>query len=183
MATTHAFVGLAIAAAVATVAPEYALPAAVGAVVGGLFPDLDLLATHRRSLHFPVLYWVPTLPAVGIALAAPSPLSVGAALFLVTAAAHSTSDVIGGGLEPRPWEGTSDRAVYAHLSGRWLAPRQWIRYDGAPEDLVLATLLAVPALVVFEGRIRAAVVAGLVASALYTLVRKRIVEWAPERFL
>jgi len=184
MATTHAFLGLLLAAGVATVAPEFALPAAVGGVAGGILPDLDVAGAHRRTLHFPVLSWVPAVPAVGFALFAPGPWTVGAALFFLAAALHAGSDVIGGGLEPRPWEGTSEKAVYVHPLGRWLAPRQWIRYDGAPEDFLVGLALALPALAVYgDGPVRSAVYAGLALSLVYTLVRRRIVDVVPERWL
>jgi len=187
MATTHAFVGLAVAAAVVvavpTLAPAVALAAAVGALAGGIFPDLDLAATHRRTLHFPVGYWVVAVPAAVAAVVVPDPVPVGVALFVLSAAIHSSSDVIGGGLETRPWLGTSDKGVYLHVRGRWLAPRQWIRYDGSPEDFLVGAAFAAPGLVAFDGAVRLAVLAMLGASLLYTLVRKKIVEVAPERFL
>ncbi len=187
MATTHAFVGLAVAAAlvvaVPTLAPVVVLAAAVGALAGGVFPDLDLAATHRRTLHFPVAYWVVAVPAVGAGVVAPGPVTVGAATFLLSAAIHSSSDVIGGGLETRPWLGTSDKAVYVHVQGRWLAPKQWIRYDGSPEDFAVGAAFAAPGLLVFDGEVRLAVLAMLGASLLYTVFRKKLVEVAPERFL
>lgn len=180
MATTHAFVGLALASAVAAVAPELAVPAAVGGAAGGLFPDLDLAGAHRKTLHFPVYYSVLAVPAVAWAAFAPSALSVGAALFLVSAAVHSASDMFGGGLELKPWEGTSNRAVYVHPTRTWIRPRRWVRYDGSPEDFVIGALFAVPALLTFDGRVRSLVLAALAGSLVYTLLRKRIVEWAPE---
>ena len=51
MATTHGFVGLAVAAAVATVSPELAVPAAIGGIAGGIAPDLDVLAAHRANIY------------------------------------------------------------------------------------------------------------------------------------
>ncbi|WP_135819895.1 metal-dependent hydrolase [Halostella litorea] len=180
MVTTHAFVGLALASAVAVAAPDLAVPAAVGGAAGGLFPDLDIVGKHRKTLHFPVYYSLAAVPAVAVAVAAPGPATVAGALFLVAAAVHSVSDAGGGGLELKPWEGTSERAVYVHATGTWVRPRHWIRYDGSPEDFVLGAVVAVPALVVFDGPIRSAVVAALVASLAYTVVRKRIVEYAPE---
>jgi len=187
MSTTHAFAGLALAAAlvaaVPSLAPAIAVAAAVGALAGGVFPDLDLVAVHRRTLHFPVGYWLVAVPAAVLALAVPTPATVASALFLVSAAVHSGSDAVGGGLETRPWLGTSDKAVYLHVRGRWLAPRQWIRYDGSPEDFGAGLCLALPGLVVFDGEIRLVVVAMLGASALYTVFRKTLVEVAPERFL
>jgi len=180
MVTTHAFVGLALASAVVAVAPDLAVPAAVGGAAGGVFPDLDIVGAHRKTLHFPVYYSALALPAVAVALAAPGPATVAAALFLVSAAVHSVSDSVGGGLELKPWEGTSDRAVYVHPTGTWVRPRQWVRYDGSPEDFALGALVAVPALVAFDGTVRTLVVAALAGSLVYTLLRKRIVEYAPE---
>lgn len=184
MATTHAFLGLLLAAVVATVAPEFAVAAAVGGVLGGIFPDLDVAGAHRRTLHFPVYYWVPTVPAVALALFLPTETTVAVALFFLAAALHSASDVLGGGLEPRPWEGTSEKAVYVHPLGRWLRPRQVIRYDGAPEDFLVGAVLAAPALLVYDaGPVRTAVYAGLAVSLVYTLVRRRMMDVVPERWL
>lgn len=176
MATTHAFAGLALAAVVALAVPELAVVVAGAAIVGGLFPDLDLYAGHRKTLHYPVYYAAAALPAVGIALLAPTPAAIGVAVFLVAAALHSATDAVGGGLELKPWKGTSERAVYSHYHDRWIAPRRWVRYDGAPEDLVLASVLAVPPLLVFDGIVRTAVLVLLVVSVGYAGVRKPMVE-------
>jgi len=174
MATTHALAGLALAAGVAAAAPELGTLPVVAAGVGGIAPDLDILGAHRRTLHFPVTLPLATVPAVALALAVPGPETAALALGLAAAALHSASDVAGAGLEPRPWEGTAKRAVYDHVRGRWFAPRRWVRYDGAPEDLLLAAVLAVPSLVVFDGPVRTAVVAALVVSIAYAAVRKRL---------
>jgi hypothetical protein len=175
MATTHAAVGLLLATPVAFLAPELAVPAAVGGLAGGLFPDLDLfLGTHRKTLHYPDYYWLVVGPTALAAALAPAALTVGFALFVLAAAVHSVSDVFGAGLETRPWEGTSERAVYLHSGSRWLRPRRVVRYDGAPEDLVAATVLAVPGLVLFDGRVRLVVLVGLGVSVVYVVVRKRL---------
>ncbi|MFB6094700.1 MAG: metal-dependent hydrolase [Halanaeroarchaeum sp.] len=184
MATTHALVGIAIAAAAAVVSPEVSAIAVVAAAAGGLFPDLDLYAGHRKTLHFPVYASLAALPAIGIALLDPTTISVAGALFLAAAAAHAVMDALGGGLELRPWRGTSDRAVYSHFHGRWMPPRRLIRYDGAPEDLGLATLLATPALVVFQSPVTGGVLGLLAVSAIYVLLRKPMVavaEWLVDR--
>jgi hypothetical protein len=187
MATTHAFTGLALAAALVVavpgLSPEVAFAAAVGGLVGGAFPDLDMLGTHRRTLHYPEYYWVLAVPLVGAAVVLQTPLAVGAAVFAVAAAVHSVSDVFGGGLETRPWEGRSDKGVYFHAGKRWLAPKQWVRYDGAPEDLALAAVLALPGLYAFDGVVETVVLVGLAVSVVYTVFRKKLVEVAPERFL
>ncbi|WP_049912735.1 hypothetical protein [Natrialba hulunbeirensis] len=182
MATTHALAGLALAAAIATVSPAFGTVAAVAAILGGLFPDFDLAAGHRRTLHFPVYYWVLAAPASLVAVFAPSDLTVVLAVFLVAAGLHSVMDLFGCGLEFKPWLGTSDRAVYSHYHGRWLAPRRWIRYDGAPSDLALAAMLAFPALFVFDANatIETAVVVLLLISIGYAALRHplaRLGEW------
>jgi hypothetical protein len=181
MATTHSAVGLLLATPVALLVPELALPAALAGLAGGLFPDLDLLVgTHRKTLHYPAYYWLVALPAVAVAVAAPAAPTVGIALFLLSAAVHSVSDVFGAGLEARPWEGTSQKGVYLHAQSRWVAPRRLIRYDGAPEDLAAAAVVAVPGLVLFDDRIRLIVVVGLAVSAVYVAVRKRLPAWILE---
>jgi hypothetical protein len=96
------------------------------------------------------------------------------AAFLISAAVHAASDVLGGGLEARPWLAESDRGVFLHTRGRWVAPRRYVRYDGAPEDLAVAVLFAVPGWITFDGWLRGAVVAGVAVSAGYVLVRKRL---------
>jgi len=184
MATTHVLAGLAVAAVASILAPEATLYAVVAGALGGLVPDLDLYAGHRRTLHFPVYGWLAAAIGVLVAAIAPSPGTIAVAVFLTAFALHSLSDVLGGGLELRPWEGTSDRAVFSHFHGVWWAPRRFVRYDGAPEDLLVAVLLAVPSVLAFDARVDLFVGAALAISAGYVLVRKpmvRIAEWLVDR--
>lgn len=175
MATTHALAGVVLGTLVFLVAPDVGLVPVLAAALGGLFPDFDLYTGHRKTLHFPVYFSLAALPAAVLAFAVPSTLSVSLALFLLAAALHSVMDAFGGGLELKPWEAMSERAVYDHFSGRWIAPRRWVRYDGAPEDLLLASGLAVLPLLVFDGLAQTLVVATLVVSAAYALLRKPMV--------
>ncbi|MXV61958.1 metal-dependent hydrolase [Natronorubrum sp. JWXQ-INN-674] len=182
MATTHVFAGVSVAALVTTVAPEVtpAAVVAVAAICGGFAPDLDLPADHRKTLHFPVYYAGCALAAGVAALVVPTTVTVALAMFFLAAALHCVMDAAGGGLEFKPWEGTSEQAVYDHYHGRWIRPRRWIRYDGAPEDLLLASALAVPGLIVFDGPVRDLLVVLLVVSVGYTAIRKPLVvvgEW------
>ncbi|SFB79170.1 hypothetical protein SAMN05444422_10231 [Halobiforma haloterrestris] len=178
MATTHVFVALVAVAPFAVVAPEFALPLSIGAVLGGLAPDLDVLFDHRRTLHFPVAGFPSALVAGAIALETRSPTAVGLAAFALGAWLHAGSDAIGAGPELDPWNNSSDRAVYDHVRGRWIRPRRWIRYDGAPEDAGLAVSLGVASLFVFDGWMTPVVVAGVAISLCYALFRRRIAEWA-----
>lgn len=176
MSTTHAAMGLAGAALLAPFHPELAKVAAVGALAGGVFPDLDLAFQHRKTLHHPELYTVAALVAFVIAAARPGPYTVGVAGFFGSAALHSLSDVMGGGLELRPWEGTDSRGIYLHVSGRWLRARKLIRYDGAPEDLLVVAAFAAPPLLVFDGTIQQVVFIGLGISVVYVAIRKPMVD-------
>lgn len=178
MATTHVLAGLVLAAGVATVVPGVGPVVALAAAAGGAVPDLDLYAGHRRTLHFPVYYGVAAAGAALVAAAVPGTWTLAAALFLAAAALHSVMDAAGGGLELRPWLATSDRAVYSHFHGRWLPPKRWVRYDGAPEDLALGVALAVPAVVAFDGQVQAVAVGAVAVSAVYTLLRKPSIEAA-----
>nr|WP_276302117.1 metal-dependent hydrolase [Halorussus sp. DT80] len=175
MATTHALFGMALGAIALLVAPEFAPLAIVAGGVGGLFPDLDLAGDHRKDLHFPVYYTLAAVPALALTAFGPSTATVAGAVFLASAAIHSASDALGGGLELRPWEATSEEAVYNHFRGRWIRPRRWIRYDGAPEDLLAAAAFALPG-VFYPEPLQQAALGLLGISAGYVVVRKRLVD-------
>ncbi len=175
MATTHVLAGVAVGLGTLALVPE-AGPVVLAGALGGLAPDLDLLGAHRKDLHFPAYGSVAAAVAVAAAAVAPSPATLSLAVFLVAAALHAVSDVFGGDLTLRPWEATGDRAVYEHLRGRWHRPRRWVRYDGSPEDFLLGSALALPALAALDGPARAAIVALVVVSALYALGRRTLVD-------
>ncbi|MWG34358.1 metal-dependent hydrolase [Halomarina oriensis] len=179
MVMTHVLVGI-VLGVVATLFVPAATPVAVLAgALGGLAPDLDLYVGHRRTLHFPVYGPLLAAGAVALAFLSPSVELVALAVFFAAVGTHAAMDVLGGGLELRPWQATSERAVYSHFHGRWLRPRRLVPYDGAPADLALAALVAAPALLVGDGPVALAV-AGLLAIATgYTLLRRRLAEyWA-----
>ncbi|MFB6310702.1 MAG: metal-dependent hydrolase [Salinirussus sp.] len=179
MLPTHVLVGFAVGAPVALIAPEFATAALAGAGMGSAFPDFDLYAGHRRNLHYPTGYSVAATIALLAAMTVPSAVTVFAALVFVGAAVHCQMDRYGGGLELRPWEATSQRAVYDHYRGRWLPPKRWIRYDGAPEDVVLMLLLAGGLVVTLEGYIEAIILAMATIGTVYGLLRRRLAALAP----
>lgn len=192
MATTHALIGVALAAAAYPFLPGAVPPSAVVAAgfVGGLVPDLDLFAEHRRTLHFPVGYGVLAAVLAAVVAATAAPVVVLLAVFVVSAAVHALSDVLGGSPEAEPWNPSLDIAVYDHALGRWHRPRRYVRYSGAPEDFLLgasfgALAVAAPA----TGPEAEVLLIGVVVfSGLFALVRKRLhaaprlVRWVlPER--
>jgi hypothetical protein len=174
MTTTHALFGALLGAATAPLAPGLTPSAVAAGFVGGALPDADLLASHRRSTHFPVCAAAVGGPTAAAALLVGTPTATLLAVFALAAATHCLMDVFGGGLEHRPWEATSEKGVYDHVNGRWIRPRRWVRYAGAPEDFLLATAFAAPVLAVTSGRLRWAIAAVLVASGLFVAVRRRL---------
>ncbi|MFC3959307.1 metal-dependent hydrolase [Halovivax cerinus] len=182
MASTHALLGMALALPVVVGAPELAPVAILAGLVGGLLPDVDLYVGHRRTLHYPVYGWLAAIPAIAAALVAPSAVTVGLAIALTAAALHAATDVAGAGLELRPWEGGSDHAVYSHYHDRWLTARRWVRYDGSPEDLGLASVAGVAVIGLAAepaGPIAWGPVGGLLAvSTVYVLLRKSLADLA-----
>lgn len=178
MLPTHVLAGMLLAAPLVRAAPELAPVGFAAGFLGGLVPDLDMYTGHRRTLHYPVYYSVCSVPALLAAVLSPSTLTVGAALFLLGAALHSVADMYGGGLELRPWEGNSDRAVYDHHHGRWIAPRRGVRYDGAVEDLALSVGLSVPLLLLVDPPLRTVVIGTVAVAVVYTVLRRRLAEIA-----
>lgn len=172
MATTHVLWGMVLALPVLALAPEFAPIAFVAGLLGGLTPDLDLYTGHRKTFHYPVYASIATVPALAFALLVPSMVTVALAVGLAGAALHAVTDTLGGGLELRPWQGTSEQAVYSHYHDRWLRPRRWIRYDGAPEDLALAGIAALALTMIDSRAVTAVALAFFAVSAVYVLLRK-----------
>jgi hypothetical protein len=182
MLPTHALVGLALATPLALSVPELAPAALLGGLVGGIVPDLDMYAGHRKTLHYPTGYPVAAVLASLAAIGRPSAVTVALALGLVAAAVHCRMDVYGGGLELRPWEGNSDRAVYDHARGEWLPPRRLIAYDGSRGDLALAAIVGVPLVVLLDGGFALVAAGAFTVATAYVLLRKRLAEVAPSVF-
>ncbi|WP_012996534.1 hypothetical protein [Natrialba magadii] len=185
MVTTHALVGLLVALPLAVLAPDHATTVLAAGVVGGITPDLDVLATHRKTFHLPIYGTIAAGIALVLALAVPTAATFAVLAFLLAAALHNAGDIVSCGLGARPWHNRSERSVYDHYRGRWIPPRRWIRYDGAPEDLALAVGIAVPSLALLEWHWQLLATLLLGVSVVYTGARKRledIARWAV-RFL
>jgi hypothetical protein len=182
MATTHAFVGAALASVTLLFAPAVAPLAMAAGFVGGVVPDLDVLFDHRRTLHFPVYGPFAAVLTVLLAALVPTTASIALAAFVLAAALHPVMDAFGGSKEARPWLHTTDHAVYDHYNRRWLAPRHWVRYDGSPGDFVVGAVASVPLLALATDPLWSVVVASLVVSLGYTVFRRQVVDlW--ERFV
>ncbi|RYJ14736.1 hypothetical protein ELS19_12760 [Halogeometricum borinquense] len=175
MAPTHVAAGIALAVPIAFLVPELAPLVVAAAVAGSVFPDFDMVAgEHRRTLHAVEAYAVLTALVTFAAIVAPSPPVIAAAVFFAAAAVHPLLDLAGGSSEARPWEAATDRGVYLRSRESWVAPKRWVRYDGAPEDLALAAVLVTPGFVVFGTSVRIFAVGTLIVGLGYTFCRKRI---------
>lgn len=178
MAVTHALLGLALATlslpVLSAVAPA---PAMLAVAFGGsLVPDLDLVAEHRRTLHFPFV--APLLAGIVGLVAVATGWTTGALVAVALGAAgfHALTDVFGGSPEAEPWNPTSDLAVFNHVLGRWHRARRYVRYSGAPEDFGLALLSGCTVVLLpgTDARVDTLVAGVLVVSGCYTLGRKRL---------
>ena len=178
MAPTHAVLAALLAVPLFFLAPELATVGALAAMAGGLLPDLDLYSGHRKTLHYPVYGSAAALIAVAVVAVVPTQLTVVAAMVLAGAALHAVTDIAGAGLELRPWEGRSSRAVYNHFHGRWETPLRLIRYDGAPEDVLLAAGATAILAVVFGGPVLLAAGALLGVGVVYAVLRKPLARLA-----
>ena len=175
MLPTHALAGMALALPLATVSPTYAAVGALAGFLGGTVPDLDMYAHHRKTLHYPVYATVLAVSVALVTMVVTTTVTVAAAFFLMAAALHAVTDVLGCGIELRPWEETSDRAVYDHYHDRWRAPRRLVSYDGSPGDLFLAALFSLPLLFVLDGFLQGLVIVAVAVATVYAVCRRRLV--------
>ena len=173
LTSTHALSGAAVGALTAVVAPELLPAAVVVGLLAGVAPDLDLLWTHRKTTHFPIYGAAATLAAGLAAAATGSSLVLLLTVAIAAFSLHPLMDILCGGVEVRPWEATSERAVYDHARRRWLRPRRLVRYAGAPEELLVTAGVGLPVVAVTAGALQQTVAVITLVSGLFIAVRRR----------
>lgn len=173
MIFTHVLMGAFVGVGVASLYPAYFHVAVVAGFIGGGISDADMLFTHRRTLHFPLLASVVSIAVGGIVFVWPTAITIGVFCFTTSGAVHSLTDILGGGKEMRPWLETDDRAVYNHVTQRWIRPRR-VFYDGSIADLGLSVVLAVVLLVVLPTGYKIVVGITLACGVVYTVLRRWI---------
>lgn len=181
MVFTHILVGILLGAVFSSVYPEFAPLVVYAGGLGGLFPDLDMVFTHRRTLHYPVMF---SAIAIGLGLLiGVFPHVVAALLFVGVAAAalHCLMDILGGGKEMRPWLEQDDRAVYNHVTGGWVRPRRLI-YDGSLKDLSIGVVSAAAAYYVLRPAFTLVLVVLVGFAVLYVVLRRWITRQISEEF-
>lgn len=188
MATTHAAFGAVLGLLSFVFFPEHTTAAVLAGFFGGLFPDVDLyVGRHRKTLHYPAYYWVPVILFSSTVLLWSSPLLVVGLFFFLAAAAHSASDIVGAGVEARPWQRKNSHAVYLHTHKRWVSARYWVPYDGSPQDLILCLVLFSPVMLAMtDSSIILLIYASMATSIAYSCVRKflpDVADWLIENSL
>lgn len=181
MVFTHVLVGILLGAVFGAVFPAFTPLAVYAGILGGGLPDVDMVFTHRRTLHFPVGFSVAALVLGPFALVSPNPFSVFLFVAVLAAAIHCLMDTLGGGKEMRPWREVDDRAVYNHVTGEWINPRRII-YDGSARDLVISVTAAVGSLYLLRPRFVTTVVILLGFAILYAGLRRWIARQISEEF-
>jgi hypothetical protein len=181
MLPTHILAGMLLGAAVASFAPGESSVLLLAGAIGGMLPDIDMVVgEHRQTLHFPV-YYMAAAAVSGIAALTVHPLFTAITVFFLGAGVHCLMDVLGGGKELRPWEGTDDRAVYNHATGSWVMARRYF-YAGSVTDLAISIIAAILLFPVTTRYQRLAVVFLTGTALSFTLLLPSIARWVPQKY-
>lgn len=181
MVFTHILVGVLVGALFSIAIPEFGLLPVYAGLLGGAFPDLDMLMTHRRTLHYPVWFSVTSTLATLVLYFFTDSLVVFVAAFTLAAAIHCLMDTLGGGKEMRPWREVDDRAVYNHVAGDWIKPRRLV-YDGSLKDLLLSGVSGGLAYYILRPRFRVFIVTVMLLAIVYAAIRRWITRRISEEF-
>lgn len=183
MGSTHILFGMIIAYLYSYIQPELLFPLTLAAILGSIIPDLDMPFDHRKTLHYPVYYSIGAILSVPIFIFSASLITGVVSMLFLSMALHCLVDVLGCGLEPRPWEANNDQAVYFHYPGFWAKPRRWIKYDGSPGDHIITLSLAIVLMNLYTYPFKQFVAAVLVSGTLYTFSRRILKDLAPSFML
>jgi len=173
--------GITLAAIVSSLYPVNPNALVVAGIVGGGFPDIDMLLIHRKTLHFPVIYSITFIILLPVYIWSGSALVILLLVGVSAAALHSIMDILGGGKEMRPWRKMDNRAVYNHVTKEWVRPLR-VFYDGSIPDLTLAILLSAIAAWMLPRRLWPLIVGLVLFSIVYALLRRVVTRWIPESY-
>jgi hypothetical protein len=132
MLPTHVATGLLLGVAASQILP-LGDAAVLVAVAGAVMPDLDIVLSHKRTLHYPVIG-----PACAVLFWFMSPY---AGILALSAGLHVVMDVFSNGKTMRPGTDPDPRAVYSHVSGGWISPLHLFP-TGSVRDLALCMSIA-----------------------------------------
>lgn len=138
MLPTHIMTGLVAILPIFYAFPSYSSVIFVAGLVGFSLPDLDILiGSHRKTLHYPVLYLPVAIASFLLVINLVDIWTIIAFTVSLGCFMHSISDIIAGSLEDEPWEAEKDKVVYNHIKKEWFSARRWIPYDGSPTDVLV----------------------------------------------
>lgn len=173
MLPSHLVVGLVFCSPLYLYAPaEAKLLTLLGILIGSIAPDADILfGQHRRTTHYPELSAVVALGLV--VLTVPLPILFPVTAFTVGFSIHSWIDILGGGLEDKPWERTSQKSVYRHATKTWSPPRHYTGHDGSVRDLGITMVFTGIAISLYAYHwLTLLLFVNLGVALIYTTVRK-----------
>lgn len=180
IATTHGFIGALPALTLYFVAPEYFFVALVAALLGVVFPDLDLYRAQRELLHFPVHYNIVFVLFLPVLIVFPSAFTLSVSFFLLSAGVNRYIDRFGGPKDSRPRKYDSGKAVYSHYNEGWWSPLKIIPYNGSWQDLCWLLAAGLSVLCLLGGDLRLSAILLVIVSCFYTAFRRIGMEILPE---
>jgi hypothetical protein len=181
MIFTHVLLGALIGAVYSLLASDYTTVAVFAGILGGGSPDLDMALTHRKSFHYPIISSVIAVIAGVLVVLVPSVWTVFLFFFLLAAAVHSVTDILGGGKEMRPWLEMDERAVYNHITDEWVRPRRII-YDGSISDLAISVITAAVLFYLLPSSFDPLIATILGLGIVYAILRRWITRQISEEF-
>jgi hypothetical protein len=164
MLATHALVGGFLGLFFLPFGSAFASQAVLVGMLGSVIPDLDMIAEHRETLHRPFqMLAVFSLFAVIFAFY-PLHQVVLVAIFAFSMSLHCFMDVLSNGKTMRPLENPDDRAVYNHVSERWIKPKRFV-LEGSFPDILLTVFFGAALITALPDY--ALLFAGVIASGLF----------------
>lgn len=170
MTPNHMLTGLLLGYGVVFVNPEILLAASILGFFGGLFPDIDAVLEHRKTLHFPVYYtiFLMTLLVGYFFVGLPALLAI--SFFFLSASIHCITDyfVV---IEKDSNEESQNGVIYLHPFDKWVGPKPIIKYAGSPQDLLIGLLLGSVLLYISSGLIFWISVLTLILGVIFSFYR------------
>lgn len=181
MFPTHILLGGFLSLSSFLFAPGYVELAVLSGMAAAVLPDIDMLLEHRKTLHRPFQFLALALFAGLLMLLLTVPWTVALFFGLLSVSAHGFSEILSSGKTLRPYQKKDDRAVYNHLSHRWIEPRRWVM-AGSGRDLLVSAVSGAVLLYYTEGLPRYASAACLGWAVLYYLLNRKVKDWITEEY-
>jgi hypothetical protein len=172
MLTTHILAGASLGLLFLSSDPEVVFPVMIVGLFGSIFPDLDMFAEHRKTLHRPFqMLIVSALFALVFTVYSVQAILL-AAVFTFSMSLHCFMDILSNGKTMHPRTDPDDRAVYNRVTDSWIEPRRLV-LDGSVPDMILTIVFGI-ILVVLLPSYSMVFYTFMGAGVLYTLLTFRL---------